>query len=74
MTVTATIHDELAVQWDTPEDCNQKTAEFSLGGVSLGVVEIEEVPASFFDALADIRHGRLVDMEVALNEPPPSSI
>ncbi len=31
----------------------------------------DEVPASFFRALADFKEGRVVDADKALNDPPP---
>jgi prevent-host-death family protein len=31
----------------------------------------ENIPASFWQGLKDIEEGRVVDMETALNEPPP---
>ena len=31
----------------------------------------EDIPASFWQGLKDIEEGRVVDMETALNEPPP---
>ena len=34
-------------------------------------VRTETVPQSFFDSLADFEAGRVVDIEIALNEPPP---
>jgi hypothetical protein len=35
--------------------------------------EVGEVPQSFIEALADFKAGRFVQMETALNEPPPGS-
>jgi|SRR5271165_2903456 len=34
-------------------------------------LDLAEIPESFFAGLEDIRAGRVVDMEQALNEPPP---
>ena len=31
----------------------------------------DEIPADFLRGMADCRHGRVVDMETALNTPPP---
>lgn len=31
----------------------------------------KDIPASFWQGLKDIEEGRVVDMETALNEPPP---
>jgi len=34
-------------------------------------ISAQTVPQSFFDSLADFEAGRIVDIEIALNEPPP---
>lgn len=34
-------------------------------------LEDQEIPNSFWEGLADCEAGRVVDMEVALSEPPP---
>jgi len=36
-------------------------------------IQTETVPQSFFDSLADFEAGRVVDIEIALNEPPPDA-
>lgn len=39
---------------------------------SVDLVEAPLVPDSFFQGLKECKAGRVVDMETALNEPPPS--
>jgi hypothetical protein len=34
---------------------------------------VETIPQSFFNALADFHAGRVVDADIALNEPPPGA-
>jgi hypothetical protein len=37
-------------------------------------MENQPVPESFIRAMDDFKHGRVVDMERALNEPPPADV
>jgi hypothetical protein len=37
------------------------------------VLDTETVPASFWNALADFAAGRVVDDQIALNQPPPGA-
>jgi hypothetical protein len=39
--------------------------------VDVPVLHTETVPASFWNALADFHAGRVVDDQIALNQPPP---
>ena len=49
-----------------PTDQRVKVIEFVRG------LEDSEIPESFHQGMADIAAGRVVDMETALNEPPPT--
>jgi hypothetical protein len=49
----------------------------SLGQASSSVVTyafFDAIPASFFAGLEDVASGRVLDMERALNEPPPPHV
>lgn len=74
MTATASIDEQIVIEFGESDECNLKTAGVSRGFAHFGSVDVEEIPLSFFEALADIRDGRIVDMEQALDEPPPSGI
>jgi hypothetical protein len=51
-----------------------QTTEFSTAFVTvLAARTADTVPQSFLNALADFQAGRVVDIEIALNDPPPGA-
>jgi hypothetical protein len=51
-----------------------RTAGSLCSSVEISAVRLDEmVPLSFLNSLADFQAGRVVDIEIALNEPPPGA-
>lgn len=47
----------------------------SATGFDFELVDMEDsIPKSFFQGLEDCKQGRVIDMEIALNEPPPDDL
>jgi hypothetical protein len=53
-----------------------ETAETAVGSdlfIETPIVGTQTVPASFWSALADFAAGRVIDDQIALNQPPPGA-